>query len=527
MIVLKYKNPRTRPSTVTIIGSGIGGLSAAAALAHAGLDVTVLEAHIYPGGCAATFRYQGHWFDAGATVAAGFYPDGPMQLLGRAANIASWPVRPLELPVVVHLPTGVIVERWADDRRWASYAQFSPRSLDFWRWQETTAAYLWDFALRLPELRPATWRTWAETAQITLRWLLERRPAPTLFADLFRPLHYHLPNDPLFRQFIDAQLLIAAQATAEQVFALYGAAALDLPNRGVVEVAGGIGSLAWQLVETIRRHGGQVLFRQEVLRVTPLANGWSLTTNQGLELPADVVIANLTPWALARIWPTAPATLTKRVIQPPRGWSAFVLYLSLDANLIPPGLPLHHQVITELPLSEGNSLFVSLSPEWDTARGPANRRVATLSTHTNYRPWWELAARDKAAYKERVAEYETRLLQNAATALPWLPRALRMVVSGSPLAFGRFVRRPYGWVGGFPQTRPWAFWPSQLAPSLWLVGDSVFPGQSIPAAALAGLRVARAILRASGGDLRRAADPPQFEIGARDTIIGHLPLHPK
>ncbi|MFN3337856.1 MAG: hypothetical protein ACK42I_10210, partial [Thermomicrobium sp.] len=92
-------------------------------------------------------------------------------------------------------------------------------------------------------------------------------------------------------------------------------------------------------------------------------------------------------------------------------------------------------------------------------------------------------------------------------------------VSGSPLGFSRFVRRPYGWVGGFPQTHPWVFWPSHLAPGLWLVGDSVFPGQSIPATALAGLRVARAILHSMGGELRLAAEPPRFDPAARDETV--------
>ena len=44
---------------IVVIGAGIGGLTTAAVLAKAGLQVTVLEAHIYPGGCAGTFYHQG------------------------------------------------------------------------------------------------------------------------------------------------------------------------------------------------------------------------------------------------------------------------------------------------------------------------------------------------------------------------------------------------------------------------------------------------------------------------------------
>jgi phytoene dehydrogenase-like protein len=35
---------------IVVIGAGVGGLTTAAMLAQAGLDVTVLEAHVYPGG---------------------------------------------------------------------------------------------------------------------------------------------------------------------------------------------------------------------------------------------------------------------------------------------------------------------------------------------------------------------------------------------------------------------------------------------------------------------------------------------
>lgn len=512
---------------VVVIGAGIAGLSAAAALSRAGLSVTVLEAHVYPGGCAASFRYRGHWFDAGATLAAGFSTGGPMQLLGRVAGLHAWPVRPLEPAVVVAMDETLVVPRWSDERRWTTYGELFPRSLDFWRWQEATAAVLWDFALRLPELRPRSWTTMQDLLQTLARWLRDRRPSPLLALDLARPLAHHLPADSTFRRFVDAQLLIAAQALADTVYALYGAAALDLPNRGVVEVAGGIGGIARTLVAAIEAHGGHVLFRQEVSHLERARNGWRVQTNRGLELETSTVIANVTPWALARLWRNATPWFARRLQRPPDGWGAFVLYLSLDDALVPRDCPSHVQVLGSGPLGEGRSVFLSLSPVWDSSRAPEGRRVATISTHTAYAHWWAIAQQGEQAYREAVARYQERILETAARALPWLPSALRFALPGTPLAFARFVRRPFGWVGGFPQRHPFVGWPSELAPGLWLCGDSVFPGQSIPATALAGLRVARFILRSRGSDLPLSDREPHLEATGSSPTLPRSVAHSK
>lgn len=42
-------------TNIVIIGAGVGGLTTAAVLARAGLNVLVLEAQVYAGGCAGTF----------------------------------------------------------------------------------------------------------------------------------------------------------------------------------------------------------------------------------------------------------------------------------------------------------------------------------------------------------------------------------------------------------------------------------------------------------------------------------------
>ena len=52
-------------STIAVIGSGFSGLSAAACLAQAGLDVTVLEKNSLPGGRARKFEENGFTFDMG------------------------------------------------------------------------------------------------------------------------------------------------------------------------------------------------------------------------------------------------------------------------------------------------------------------------------------------------------------------------------------------------------------------------------------------------------------------------------
>ena len=153
-----HHSVRKRPQAV-VIGAGVGGLCAAATLAHAGLDVTVLEAHLYPGGCASTFPRQGYRFDAGATLAAGFYPGGPMEMVAQATGVAAWPGQATDTAMMVHLPNLPPMVRVAGEDRWHTLrAAFGAPALDFFHWQEHTADALWQLALRLPPWPTASTR---------------------------------------------------------------------------------------------------------------------------------------------------------------------------------------------------------------------------------------------------------------------------------------------------------------------------------------------------------------------------------
>ena len=79
---------------------------------------------------------------------------------------------------------------------------------------------------------------------------------------------------------------------------------------------------------------------------------------------------------------------------------------------------------------------------------------------------------------------------------------------------------------GIPQTSLWRARGPRLAPGLWLVGDSIFPGQSTAAVALGGARVAQALVGepvwAAGADRPAASE----RRGGRDGPVGWLAVQP-
>ena len=89
--------------------------------------------------------------------------------------------------------------------------------------------------------------------------------------------------------------------------------------------------------------------------------------------------------------------------------------------------------------------------------------------------------------------YAEKLLEAASIALPKLRRYIQLSLPGTPLTFERYTGRVNGMVGGFPQTSVWSSWLPKIDRNLWLVGDSIFPGQSTAGVTLGALRVAREV----------------------------------
>jgi len=475
-----------------VIGAGVGGLSAAALLARHGMQVTVLEAREHPGGCAGTFSSGGYRFDAGATVGCGFHSGGPLELLGRELGI-DWPVT-AERVAWQYRNRGRIL---ALEPSRESIVDRFPRSAPFWREQARIAGMLWRISeggLPWPAASAGELIRIARKGLEGLPGTLRLMTFATRTAHDWLAMH-GLDADPDFVRFIDSQLLISAQAVSRDANALNAAIALDLPASGTWQVRGGVGRIAELLADSVERDGGAVLYGKQVVRIDSIRREvLGVETRDGDALAADLVVANLTPDSLAGLEGLPPET---SVQGPGAEWSAFMLYLGMESAPFEHAGVDHLQIISsDGELGEGRSLFVSASRADEPAAAPEGLRAVTVSTHTRPAPWFAALREGRDAYREMKESYTRRVLDLIREEWPEASGAVHSVTAATPVTWERWTGRRGGYVGGYAQTSLFGVrGPSTRYDNLLLVGDSVFPGQSLPGVVTGARRTVELALR--------------------------------
>lgn len=294
-------------------------------------------------------------------------------------------------------------------------------------------------------------------------------------------------NCPAFRRFLDAQLLIASQSDAQGTYALFGAAALDLPHRGPAMPLGGMGAVGETLAGAVEAYGGRVLYRHRAgklivqdgrVRAVEVVLG-GRRRGQREVLEADLFVANLTPGNLAGL-------MGRPGMPPSDGWGAFVIHAVVPESDLPPGPPYRQWA------GEGDWVFVSLADEGDVRRGPGGARVLSASVHTPLSDWRGLSREE---YQARKKTWQERVEKQVERVIPGFRESARLILGASPRTFAFYTSRQEGWVGGYPQTHPFRTpSPKTPYPNLFRVGETIFPGQSVPAVAMGGIRVAEGIL---------------------------------
>jgi phytoene dehydrogenase-like protein len=480
-----------------VIGAGFGGLGAALSACEAGADVVLCETLNYPGGCASTFTRDGYRFESGATLFSGL-AEG--QLFGRwkAQHGLDYEVDFLDPVVTLRSDTFTLAVPRRREELVARLVALCPGQeagvRAFMARQERVADVLWELFDRPELLPPLDARALAHHAGRAHRYA---QLLPLLGKSLGAVLASHgLDSAHALRVFVRAACQITVQCPAELAEAPFALGALDYFFRGTGHVRGGIGELAWALVRAFQRLGGELQLSTRVKSLARVGDHYRAITRRG-PIEARRVIVNLVPAALRGLAPElASARLERLETRVDRGYGAVMLYRAIADH---PGLPdePHHLELVDdsrAAFVEGNHVFVSLGGRHEHGRAPAGQRTLTASTHLAIDALRAVPAREQGPHVAAIQERMRATIQKRA---PELGEPLHEL-PGSPRTFARFTGRPEGLVGGIPRLAGLAHYrelgPCELAPRLFMVGDSVFPGQSTLATALGGARTAKAAL---------------------------------
>jgi len=491
---------------VVVIGAGVGGLTAAALLAARGVKVCLIERGSSAGGCVRALERSGHQFEPGAGLYASWQSDGIHERVFAELPVAPPEVREAAPSYSVRLPDSTDISVDGSDADFeARLKEFFPecadRAVSFYRNATLVGDAVCRAARNVPDLPHAT------RLQRLKLLTAEARVAPRILAGLKQTAaHYLQDTSPRFRRFVDAQLQIFAQRTSDECAYLYAAVALSVARRGMHAIRGGASALAELLIEAVIKSGGTVRFDTPALRLAYDSRGDAVgvTLLSGETVNASrAIISNLTVWdtygKLVGLSRTPPAVRAR--LKALRGRGAYLLYLSADDEALErlPG----ERILALIEWQEERRfdpenclLMFSAAPAWD-ARAPAGRRAVTISTFTDAEQWFAFHEDEEEHERQDQTSLEM-WWERLHAALPELGAGVEVIETATPRTFYEATRRKLGMVGGVGQSLD-VFGSNSLTyriaavPNLFMVGDTIFPGQGVAAVTHSALVVANAI----------------------------------
>ena len=455
---------------VVVIGAGVGGLAAAATLAGAGLDVTVLEAQATPGGYATSFQRGPYRFDTALHALNGLVPGGGYDDMYRALGILDrLRLRRLDPIYRMQWPGGTL-DAHADLFRYErELIEHFPGQRDGIRGYLDEALAAYRDARRIAEDRAAGERP-------TLEEVITRYPAlARISGETWEQVLARHITDPEARGAL-AALWGYAGLPPSRLSGLFGTGLVGYHEHGAWYPEGGARALSDALVASLRERGGDIRYDR---RVTGIELGdddhaTGVLTADGQRLPADVVVSNASaPGTVLQLLgrDRLPAEYVARVESPRSGYTTFSVYLGLDRDVFGEhGLP--HELFVTGSADPDEQHAAALRGDWersglmvtdytrvDPGCAPPGHGTVVISALAawDYEDTWGTGG-DLADYtqnfryqqvKERVAN---TLVAVADRAVPGLAAAIEVREASTPLTNHRYTANPGGAIEGYENT---------------------------------------------------------------------------
>ena len=345
-----------------IIGSGIGGLSAAALLNYYGYTTLVLESHYLSGGCAHTFERDGFKFDAGPSLWNGMdtRPYNPLrqilELIGEGNSIKykkydGW---------MMSLPEGIFKFKVGKGNFEEIIKKYGgSNALNEWNTLLNTIKPLQDLAVSINPLCLRNDFTVFFTILPYLAGLLKGIFVANKVEGNFKDIIKDIVKDKFLLNWFDFLSFALSGNAADGTIAaavVYTMRDLHQLRAELDYPVGGGGAIVDALVRGIEKNGkGKVLLSthvDQILIENSKAIGVKLKRN-GIKIKAKrAVISNASIWNTLELIKDEDLSseIRKQKKSTPLTGSFLHLHLGIDATGLPPDLESHYSVINRLVL---------------------------------------------------------------------------------------------------------------------------------------------------------------------------------
>ena len=488
---------------VIVVGSGLGGLSAAARLAKAGLRVLVLEQHVFAGGYAHHFlrKVLGtnivYDFDVALHQTGNLKPGrsmhGILSSLGVLDRIqlnrfdiayrTRGPAHDLQVPADAGEYEALLCESFPGHAGGVRDLFATMRRIDASDGGDLTTDAI-------------------ETMGLTLQELIERHVRDERIAAIFATLWGYIGSVP-------------SKASAF----LYAMMWNSYHHGGCFYVKGGGQALSDAFVSIVEENDGKVLLRTDVTRILSEAGRVvGVETRERGTFRAPAVVSNA----------AAPFTFNELLDRPDLAEAD-----RATADSLPLSCSIHQAYVgirgsaVKLGLRDRGAFFsrtYDLDSEWDAlergdyrscgwmtgnhsladpGHGPPGRSILHVATMANGRLWTDL---DEAAYREKKRDLEEYLIDRLAEAIPDVRERIEVCETGTPRTMRRYSRNPFGSIYGYACT-PASHsihlpQPRTSVPGLYLAGAWTFPAGGFTGAMLSGHNTAGLIFEDIEGRVR-------------------------
>jgi len=494
-----------------VIGSGIGGLACAAALARTGRAVLMLEQHYVPGGLTQTFHRGGFRWDVGVHYIGDMGPEGAAHgildwLAGGAIKFASLGT----VYDIIHLPENFAVQ--------------------FARPQAA-------LQLELEEKFPASGKDIAAffaalaNAERAGKAIFAQRAMPSLLAKVHGLLHQsdihrwwgrtsaevleELVSDPKLRAVLLAQRADYGGTTAKDMS--FGVHAMVMRHyfNGAYYPVGGAKVFADVLVPVIEQAGGQVRLKTKVQKLV-VENGTvvGVGLEDGTEIRVSQVFSDVGARNTVGLLPASmrDSDWARDVLSFAPSVCHVGLYLGLEGDIGANGASASNHWFHETWDIEANvwqdlagpapGVFISFPSQKDPAHDPGDKlrhtaEIAVMTSWHAFAPWRDSTHRNRPDdYTALKAAIERTLLAQFARHFPALAPMVVASELSTPLTTASFIGAQRGASYGL-EVSPRRFLSGSFraktpVPGLFLTGqDVVTPG--VTGAMMGGVLAAAAL----------------------------------